>query len=333
MPSIPSANYDFNPNPSPTTSPYYRHPATGRFGAIPLAFQITSPLNNTIALLPHAMVMHVNPANFNETHTKKVEKIQTRGGFVEQHWGDELSEISCDGSTSAFVNLYSGLSSVLRQQTIAWDRYRDLHDLYRNNGDVYDPYGNIVLRGNVMLMYDKGVYIGSFSSFESEETDSSPFTFNLSWNFKVEQIISQLPQLQANNTGQGNMGSMVGAPAPTFQAQNISPSIGGASSATQTSNVPAPSSDPLSPNFSLVDAQGNFPAFQAAVAAAPKPAPTPASSGTTPVLPPNVPAPVVGPVANAPPYSGPPIPVEGPPNAVGQNTSGEFIDSAGNVIR
>ena len=240
MPSIPSANYDFNANPSPTTSPYYRHPATGRFGSIPLCFQITSPLNNNIALLPHALVMHVNPANFNETHTKKKEIIQTRGGFVEQHWGDELDEISCDGSTSAFMNLYSGTSSVLRQQTIAWDRYRDLHDLYRNNGDVYDPYGNIVLKGNVLLMYDKGLYIGYFTNFESEETDSSPFTFALTWNFKVEQTLTQLPNLQSNNLGFQNASSMVGAPAPPFQSQNISPSIGSPSTATQASNVAAP---------------------------------------------------------------------------------------------
>ena len=149
------------------------------------------------------------------------------------------------------MNLYSGLSSVLRQQTIAWDRYRDLHDLYRNNGDVYDPYGNIVLRGNVMLMYDKGVYIGSFSSFESEETDSSPFTFNLSWNFKVEQIISQLPQLQANNTGQGNMGSMVGAPAPTFQAQNVTPGPGPSQAPSSPSPQPFSSGSSSGPSSNL----------------------------------------------------------------------------------
>jgi hypothetical protein len=235
MPTIPSANPDFQVNPSPTTSPNYYHPAASRFGAIPLAFQITSPMNNQLALLPHALVMHVNPANFNEQHTKKVERFQTRGGFVEQHWGDELSGISCDGSTSAFMNLYTGTSSVLRQQTIAWDRYRDLHDLYRNNGDVWDPYGNIVMRGNVMLMYDKGVYIGYFSSFSSEETDSSPFTFALTWEFKVEQALLQLPGV-TTNTGLGNSSTAVGV-YPAFQGQNPVGGTGPASAA----NVPGTS--------------------------------------------------------------------------------------------
>jgi hypothetical protein len=227
MPTIPSANYDFQANPAPTTSPFYRHPATVKSGTIPMAFQITSPLNAMMALMPHALVMHVNPANFNESATKKKEVIQTRGGFVEQHWGDELTEISADGSTGAFMNLYTGTSSVLRQSTIAWDRYRDLHDLYRNNGDVYDPYGNVVLKGNVMLMYDKGLYLGYFSSFESEETDGSPFTFSISWNFKVEQTILQIPGV-IGNTGLGTSTNLVGV-YPPFQVQNIQVNAGPAS--------------------------------------------------------------------------------------------------------
>jgi len=144
-------------------------------------------------MLPHALVMHVNPASFAETFTKKIERIQTRGGFVEQHWGDDLGDINCDGSTGAFMNIYTGLSSIVRQRTIAWDRYRDLYDLYRNNGSLIDPYGNIVLQGRVMVMYDRGTYLGHFKSFSVEETDDSPFAFKVSWSFKVETTIYQIP--------------------------------------------------------------------------------------------------------------------------------------------
>lgn len=174
--------------------PAYLHPASNRAShAIPVAFQVTSPYDPRRALLPHALVMHMNPSSFQESFNKKIERIQTRGGFVEQHWGDELGEISCDASTGAFINLYTGLSSVVRQRTIAWDRYRDLYDLYRNNGSVYDPYGAIVLQGNVMLMYDRGTYIGGFRNFSVEETDDSPFVFKLSFTFKVEKTIYQVP--------------------------------------------------------------------------------------------------------------------------------------------
>ncbi len=171
----------------------YTHGAESRTGYIPLAFQITSPYDKLKALLPHALIAHVNPRSFAETFNKKIERIQTRGGFVEQHWGDDLGEISVDQSTGAFVNLQEGLSSILRHRTIAWDRFRDLYDLYHNNGSVYDPYGNIVLQGNVMLMYDRGTYLGYFRTFSVEETETSPFAFNLSWTFKVVETIFQVP--------------------------------------------------------------------------------------------------------------------------------------------
>jgi len=203
----------------------YPHPAETRRGGMPMAFQVTSPFDNRMALLPHALVLHVNPASFSESHTKKIERLQTRGGWVEQHWGDELTDISCDGSTGAFVNLYTGLSSVVRQRTIAWDRYRDLYDLYRNNGSIYDPFGNIVLQGQIQLLYDRGSYIGTFRNFNVEETADSPFAFKISWSFKVEVCLVQIPNgqalapsnqppLQGPAPPQSNSPSPVAAPQP-----------------------------------------------------------------------------------------------------------------------
>jgi hypothetical protein len=178
-----------------------------------MAFQVTSPFSTKRVLLPHALVMHVNPQNYSEQHTKKIERIQTRGGFVEQHWGDDLTEITADGSTGSFMNIYTGLTSLLRQRTIAWDRYRDLHDLFRNNGSLYDPQGNIVLQGNIMLMYDRGTYLGYFRSFDVEETDDQPFAFKVSWTFKVQEELMKLPNLGSNPATRGA--------APAFQAANI----------------------------------------------------------------------------------------------------------------
>lgn len=196
----------------PSSDVNYPHPLYGRRGTpIPVAFQITSPFDRRTALLPHMLVMHVNPQSFNEGYTKKIERFPTRGGFVEQHWGDELSEISADGSTGAFVNVYTGLSSVLRQQTIAWDRYQDLYDLFHNNGSVHDPYGNIVLQGNVMLMYDRGTYIGYFRAFDVEETAESPFAFKINWTFKVEESILRVPSFIRSTPTE----------APAFQIQNL----------------------------------------------------------------------------------------------------------------
>ena len=209
---IRSANPDFDQIEGPKNDPPYTHGAQVRRSFVPMAFQVTSPLNSRRVLLPHALVLHVNPANYSENHTKKVERFQTRGGWVEQHWGDDLSEISADGSTGAFMNVYTGLSSVMRRNTIACDRFRDLHDLFHNNGSVYDPYGNVVLQGNIMLMYDRGTYIGVFATFEFEETAESPFAFRVSWTFKVRETILKLPM------SMGFMGPPVRT--PEFQGWN-----------------------------------------------------------------------------------------------------------------
>lgn len=218
MPHIRSANPDFDQLAVPTNEPNYSHGLEQRKSFIPMAFQITSPFNSRRVLMPHALVMHINPQEYSESHTKKVERIQTRGGYVEQHWGDELTDINASGSTGAFVNIYTGLSSALRHKTIAWDRYRDLHDLYRNNGSVYDPYGNIVLQGNVMLMYDRGTYLGYFRTFEVEETDDQPFTFRISWTFKVEEELMKIPGTATNPATRGP-GDYLNV--PNFQRANI----------------------------------------------------------------------------------------------------------------
>lgn len=211
MANIPSANPDFQAVEYPTMTGYL-HPAERRKGPIPMAFQITSPFSQERVLLPHALVMHVNPSNLSESNTKKIERFQTRGGWVEQHWGDDLIELSADGSTGAFMNLYTGLSSVLRQRTIAWDRYRDLYDLYHNNGALYDPFGNVVLQGHIMLIYDRGTYLGRFRSFEVEETDETPFSFALNWSFKVERTILQISPQRARQPKD--------VAAPNFQTLN-----------------------------------------------------------------------------------------------------------------
>lgn len=251
MAHIPSPNPDFS-SIQPPGPPGYTHPVDVRPTSssvttsvnptttvaptnprpIPMAFQVASPFNRWTALMPHALVLHVNPASLQESHNQKIERIQTRGGFVEQHWGHELVELSADGSTGAFMNIRTGLTSVLRQRTIAWDRFRDLHDIFRNNGSVYDPTGNIVLQGNVILMYDRGTYFGSFRTFEWEDTEDSPFAFKVSWTFKVEQTVMDIDR---SATGAGFL-------APSFQALNTLPQnpAGGANTATSNASSPAP---------------------------------------------------------------------------------------------
>ncbi len=195
-------------------APQYEHPAiTRKNTAIPVAFQITSPFNRNKVLLPHALTLHVNPSSFQESFVQKAERTQTLGGWVEQHWGSDLGEISADGTTGAFMNLYTGLSSVWRRHTIAWSKYQDLKNIFSNNGDVHDPSGRVVLKGHVMMIYDRGVYLGSFTQFSVEETEDSPFAFKLSWSFKVEYTVLSVES--------NFLMRSFNASAPDFQSQNL----------------------------------------------------------------------------------------------------------------
>lgn len=208
MPRIRSATYDqFINRSSLREDSGYKHPAQVRGNAIPMAFQVTSPFSDDTLLLPHTLVMHVNPSSMDEKHSKKKEIIQTRGGFVEQHWGDNISEVSNSGSTGAFMNILTGLSSLLRQETIAWDRFRDLLELYRNNGSLYDPFGNIVLQGNIKLIYDRGIFIGTFRDFNVEESADTPFSFNIDFSFKVVKTLLLIPSLFRDGQGAAFQGS------------------------------------------------------------------------------------------------------------------------------
>jgi len=200
MPSIKSTNPDARVIQGPSLDNGYQHGIDRGASNVPVAFQVTSPFDSRKSLLPHALVMHVNPNNLGINYSKRVETIQTLGGFVEQHWPESLSDVSGSGSTGAFMNIYTGLATSTRQRTIAWDRFQDLYDLYRNNGCIYNPSGRIVLRGNVMMMFDRGVYLGYFTSFSKEETAETPYSFNLTWNFKIEQELVKVPFPRNPNT-------------------------------------------------------------------------------------------------------------------------------------
>jgi len=244
-----------------------------------MAFQVTSPFDNRLALLPHALVLHVNPSTISESHTKKVERIQTRGGWVEQHWGDELTEISCDGGTGAFVNLYTGLSSIMRQKTIAWDRYRDLYDLYRNNGSIYDPFGAIVLQGKLLLIFDRGTFVGTFRSFDVEETAESPFAFKISWTFKVEVVLARVP-------GQYKLTPSPGLKREYVDTKRISPGFQGANAILGTPSAAAsPTPTPVAGAGT-----GTAPAVASSVPTPTAPTPPPTTIVNVPANPPPTPA-------------------------------------------
>ena len=162
----------------------------------PLVFDVLGPDWST-SVLPDGvrLVLHVNPTSLKVNRQRQVERIQTLGGFVEQHWGDSTVDISADGTTGGFVRAYSGLSNITsfdaaggsRRETIAYDKFLDLLALFHSNGSIYDAAGNIALQGCIKMTFDEGVYLGWFSQFTVNENAEKPYQFSVSFQFTVHR--------------------------------------------------------------------------------------------------------------------------------------------------
>lgn len=177
----------------------------------PMLFQVTR-VGSLEPLWPYVLALHINPSSLQEQFTKSKNVVMTRGGFVEFVWPDDLDSLSADATTGAFIGPDSGLTADSanagykigrgagtvrsfrgRHGTIAWERHMDLVELFRQNGQIFNGSGMPILRSQIMCMYDRGVYIGFFSSFEIVETGDMPFQFKLSWEFKVTQTQYKIP--------------------------------------------------------------------------------------------------------------------------------------------
>lgn len=154
-------------------------------GKIPMLFQIVGPDLSTL-LLPEAMYLHVNPESLDTSYEKTKEQFQTLGGFHEQHWGDELSEISADQSSGAFLNVDSGLAVHRRRRSIAYRKTAQMKQLFENNGNAYDEDGAVRFRGRIRLMFEGGIFDGAFQDIDFSESSDQPFAFKVSWSFRVE---------------------------------------------------------------------------------------------------------------------------------------------------
>jgi len=197
-------------------------------GKRPVVFDILAPDRRTSLLGDLKLVLHVNPSSMQITYTKVIERVQTFGGFVEAHWGEAPSEVALNLATGGFVRLFAGLSNITgptasnanilpasmqatgvggtRRDTIAYDKYLDFLALFKNNGAIYDTYGQIALQGQIRMSFDGGTWNGWFANLSVEETAEKPYQFTLTGNFTVDNEKHVLrtinvPLVPLNRTG------------------------------------------------------------------------------------------------------------------------------------
>lgn len=142
-------------------------------------------VNPTIVVPP--LYMQINPQNMQIAYAKKINRTQTFAAFVEEYWGDDLDTITCSNTTGGFLSEEVGLTNIRKTETAAYSKFKEILDLYRNNGSVYDSMGRVVKRGAVVLYYHPSIYQGYFESFDYTESADMPFRFTFNFVFKVER--------------------------------------------------------------------------------------------------------------------------------------------------
>lgn len=150
------------------------------------------PVNAGAAVYIPSITMHVSPRNLNFQYKKIIHREKTRGGWFEQHWGDELDVISVESSTGSFQVLGLGLTVSNRHQSLSRIKFQEVFYLFKNNACVYDTDGNILSQGEVYLDYDGFKNWGQFESFSWSEVADSPYKWDFTFNFQVTRSVRNL---------------------------------------------------------------------------------------------------------------------------------------------
>ena len=176
--------------------------------------------------------MLVNPESFDVSSEKIISDGNwTRSGPVIQHWGDGQDKITGSGKIAGFYSVDvqnangPGLTRTARNYSMAYQNFMSLWLLYRNNGgllfpdlsNLLNPTWLLSVVGSIYIYYDGIIYIGSFDSFNVNETDTAPFTLEYDFSFTVrawyELDREDPPQFQyGDSSGMFKLGGVPTAP-------------------------------------------------------------------------------------------------------------------------
>lgn len=135
------------------------------------------------------LMMSINPKNLSSKYTQLINRKRTFGGFIEEHWGEQLDSLSASGETGSFFGPL-GLTNANRRDTEEYEKFEQLLSMYRNNGSIYDTRsGKIVAQGSIVMNYDSCIYDGYFDNFSVTDSADKPFSLSYNFSFKVTREI------------------------------------------------------------------------------------------------------------------------------------------------
>lgn len=129
--------------------------------------------------------MYINPTSLNFTETKTISSVKTKGGFINQYWGEELSTLTINGETgSGGIEALNVVRDIYRSEQIAVQRI-----IQHAGPDSKRRQSLSQLSTSVIMWYMGEGYRGFFKSFGYTESISKlgNFDYNLSFTI-VERL-------------------------------------------------------------------------------------------------------------------------------------------------
>jgi len=130
------------------------------------------------------LVMLINPSDISANFKKIITRTRTKGGFAEEHWGNDLNSLQVNGKTAMFYN-DKGLTTRDRRVSEAMANFYKLVAIYRNNAVEYNEANELVRVGRIRMFWESRIYDGFFESFNINEESEDQFVFTYDFSFKI----------------------------------------------------------------------------------------------------------------------------------------------------
>lgn len=155
-----------------------------------------------------AVQMYINPESLRVSESKQISSTRTKGGFVIQYWGENLTEISLQGTTgSSGVKGINVLRNIYKSENKGFDlvaaqQFQDVQNIKTassDNNNIGDAFANTAaeiqkrnflvrpslasLATNVLLFYQGDQWKGYFTNFSFTESVGKLGLFDYSLTF------------------------------------------------------------------------------------------------------------------------------------------------------
>lgn len=147
-----------------------------------------------------SLALFVNPSDISLGQTFVTNDTYCREGWLSTVWGKNQMTLNANCSTAAFYVGGVGVSTFLRNFSIAFKNFASFIGIFKNGGyyffrgqqnkDLFnsDPGRVISVMDQIKISYDDTEYLGSFSSLTVDENAEMPYRIQFNFEFIVSGL-------------------------------------------------------------------------------------------------------------------------------------------------